>query len=81
MKVLPAVLAKDVIIMQLKPGLLLDSRQGKLVGSTINIDYKFVKDHPEPDKEMLKSSMVQEAEVSCLTTIDSKISLEIGLKD
>ena len=56
-----------------------DSRQGKLVGSSINIDYKFVKDHPEPDKEMLKSSMVQEAEVSCLTTFDSKISLEIGV--
>ena len=71
-KVVPAVLAKDG--MQLKPGLLFDTRQGKLVGSTLDIDYKFVKDNPSPNKEMLKNSMVQEAEVSSLTTIDSKWS-------
>ena len=35
-KVFPVVLAKDP--MQIKPGLLYDSTQGKLVGSTINID-------------------------------------------
>lgn len=51
-KVFPVVLAKDA--MQIKPGLLHDSRQGKLVGSTINIDYKFVRENPEPDNEMLK---------------------------
>lgn len=51
MKVFPVVLAKDA--MQIKPGLY-DSRQGKLVGSTINIDYKFVRKNPEPGKEMLK---------------------------
>ena len=52
-KVLPVVLAKDA--MQLKPGLLFDSRQGKLVGSTINIDHKFIKDHPEPERKWRKS--------------------------
>ena len=35
-KVFPVVLAKDA--MQIKPGLLYDARQGKLIGSTINID-------------------------------------------
>ena len=77
-RVVPAVLAKDG--MQLKPGLLFDPRQGKLVGSTLDIDYKFVKNNPLPDKEMLKNSIVQEAEVSCLTTIDSKISMEVGVR-
>lgn len=77
-KVFPVVLAKDA--MQIKPGLLYDSRQGKLVGSTINIDYKFVRENPEPDKEMLKKSMVQEAEVSCLTTLDSQLALPIGVR-
>ena len=67
-RVVPAVLAKDG--MQLKPGLLFYPRQGKLVGSTLDIDYKFVKNNPLPDKEMLKNSIVQEAEVSRLTTID-----------
>ena len=73
MKVFPVVLAKDA--MQIKPGLLYDSRQGKLIGSTINIDYKFVRDNPEPDNEMMKKSMVQEAEVSSLTTV-----LPIGVR-
>ena len=73
MKVFPVVLAKDA--MQIKPGLLYDSRQGKLIGSTINIDYKFVRDNPEPDNEMMKKSMVQETEVSSLTTV-----LPIGVR-
>lgn len=50
------------------------------MGSMHDINYKFVKDNPEPDKEMLKNSIVQEAEVSCLSTIDSKISMEVGLR-
>ena len=78
MKVFPVVLAKDA--MQIKPGLLYDSRQGKLIGSTINIDYKFVRDNPEPDNEMVKKSMVQEVEESSLTTVDSQLALPIGVR-
>lgn len=33
----------------------------------------------EPDKEALKASMVQEAEVVCLTTIDAKFALPVGV--
>ena len=77
-KVFPVVLAKDA--MQIKPGLLYDSRQGKLVGSTINIDFKFVRINPELGKEMLKKRMVQEAEVSCLTTVNSQLALPIGAR-
>ena len=60
--------------MQIKPGLLYDSRQGKLIGSTINIDYKLVRDNPEPDNEVMKNGMVQGAEVSSLTTVDSQLA-------
>ena len=47
MKLFPVVLARDA--MQIKPGLLYNGRQGKLIGSTVNIDYKFVRDNPESD--------------------------------
>ena len=69
-------LAKDA--MQLKPGLLYDSKQGKLIGSTFNLNYDFIH-KGEPDKEALKASMVQEAEVVCLTTLDAKLALPVGV--
>ena len=36
--------------MQLKPGLLYDTRQGKQIGSTLNLDYNYIK-QGEPDKD------------------------------
>ncbi|KAL9959163.1 hypothetical protein ACROYT_G036257 [Oculina patagonica] len=50
-KIIPAALVKDD--MQLKPGLLYDTRQGKLIGSTLNLDYHYIK-QGEPDKDTLK---------------------------
>ncbi|CAB4038822.1 Hypothetical predicted protein, partial [Paramuricea clavata] len=64
--------------MQLKPGLLYDSRQGKIIGSTLNLDYNYIK-QGEPEKDILKSSIVQEAEAMCLTTLDAKFSLPVGV--
>ena len=55
-KIIPVALAKDG--MQLKPGLLYDSKQGKLIGSTLDLDYDFIK-QGEPNKDTLKKSMVQ----------------------
>ena len=75
-KVIPVMLAKDG--MQLKPGLWYDSKQGKLIGSTLNLSYNYIK-QGEPDRELIKSSMVQEAEVLCLTTADAKFSLPVGV--
>ena len=75
-KVIPVMLAKDE--MQLKPGLLYNSKQGKLIGSTLNLSYNYIK-QGEPDRELIKSSMVQEAEVLCLTTADAKFSLPVGV--
>ena len=76
-KVIPVMLAKDGM-QQLKPGLLYDSKQGKLIGSTLNLSYNYIK-QGEPDRELIKSSIVQEAEVLCLTTADSKFSLPVGV--
>ena len=45
-KIIPVALAKDG--MQLKPGLLYDTRQGKLIGNTLNLDYNYIK-QGEPD--------------------------------
>lgn len=59
------------------------SRKGKLVGSTINIDHKFVRENPDPDREMLKKkygSRSRRAEVSCFTTVDSQFDLPIGVR-
>ena len=75
-KIIPVALAKDG--MQLKPGLLYDSKQGKLIGSTLDLDYDFIK-QGEPNKDTLKKSMVQEAEVMCLTTLDAKFALPVGV--
>ena len=75
-KIVPVALAKDA--MQLKPGLLYDSRQAKLIGSTLNLDYNFIK-QGEPDKDTLKNSIVQEAEVMCLTNLDAKFSMPVGV--
>ena len=49
-KIILVVLAKDG--MQLKPGLLFDSRQGKLIGSTLNLNHDYVK-RGEPEKDTL----------------------------
>ena len=55
-------------------GLLYDNRQGKLIGSTLNLNYNYIK-QGEPDKDTLRNSLVQEAEVMCLTTLNAKFSL------
>lgn len=75
-KIIPVALAKDG--MQLKPGLLYDTRQGKLIGSTLYLDYNYIK-QGEPDKDALRHSIVQEAEVMCLTTLDARFSLSVGV--
>ena len=75
-KIIPVVLAKDA--MQLKSGLLYDSKQGKLIRSTFNLNYGFVH-KGKPDKETLKASMVQAAEVMCLATVDAKFAFPVGV--
>ena len=52
-KIILVVLAKDG--MQLKPGLLYDSRQRKLIGSTLNLNHDYAK-RGEPEKDTLTGS-------------------------
>ena len=75
-KLIPAFCAKDG--MAIKPGLVMDKRQGKLIGSKINIDYSYIKSNQSPDFEEMKASMVQEAECITITTGDQKVGLPIG---
>ncbi|VDI59965.1 Hypothetical predicted protein [Mytilus galloprovincialis] len=65
--------------MALKPGLMVDIRQGVLIGGTLKIDNEFIERHPNPSPEMLKSLFVQEAEVTCLTSLDNKLTLPVGV--
>ena len=64
--------------MQLKPGLLYDSKQGNLVEIALNPSYNYINDG-EQGKDLIKSSIVQEAEVLCLTTVDGKLFLPAGV--
>ena len=69
-------LAKDG--MQLKSGLLYDSKQGNLVGITLSPSYSYI-NNGEQGRYLIKSTMVQEAKVLCLTTVDAKFFLPVGV--
>ncbi len=73
----PVTLANDGTA--LKPGLEYDSKSQTLVGSTIEIDLDYVKANPEPNIEELKKSMVVDASVSFLSTLDAKVSLPVSV--
>ncbi len=66
--------------MQIKPDLVLDQKQGVCVGATENIDIDFVHKHPNPDPDYLKSIFVKEADCSCTTTLDGKLSLPVSVE-
>ncbi len=75
-KIIPIILSKDA--MAIKPGFTYDRRQGKLVGSTINLDFNYVSNNRTPDLEALRASAVQEAEAVSMTSADFRYSLPIG---
>lgn len=77
LKLFPVSLQRDG--MQIKPGLVVDSRQGICVGSTERIDSQFINKHPNPTPEFLKQILVKEADCCCVTTLDGKLSLPIGI--
>ena len=75
--VIPVSLQRDG--MQLKPGLVFDKRQGILIGTTENIDVKYVESHPVPEPEHLKNIMVKEADCCCISSLDGTLSMPIGV--
>ena len=56
------------------------SRQGKiLIGTTHDIDYKYIKENPISDPGELKGIVITEAERYCATSLDRKVTLPIGV--
>ena len=53
--------------MQIKPGFSFDEKQKQLVENIIKIDFKYISDNPDPNKQVLKKIMVYECEVLCIT--------------
>lgn len=63
----------------LKPSLEFDERKKVLVGSKKKIDIDYIKQNPVPDPSELKKSMIKDADISVVTTVDRKISLPVGV--
>lgn len=63
----------------LKPSLEFDERRKVLVGSTKKIDIDYIKKNPVPDPSELEKSMIKDADISVVTTLDRKISLPVGV--
>ena len=61
--------------MQIKPGLAFNEKQKQLVGNRIKIDFIYISDNPDPDKQVLKNNMVHECKVLCITSADNKLSI------
>ena len=76
-RVIPVAIQKDG--MALKPGMQVDSRQGKIIGTTEDINYKYVKENQNPDPEKLKDVFVTEAECYCATSLDGQVTLPVGV--
>ena len=59
----------------LKPVIEFDERLKENVGLTFNIDIDFVKKNPTPDTDLLKDSLITEAVLSSVTSLDNTCSL------
>ena len=66
--------------MALKPGLQVDSHQGRAVGCTFPIDILYIKNNPEIDKDTLKEGLVKEAHCGCLQTLDGKFAFPVSVE-
>ena len=70
---IPVFIAKDA--MQRKPGLSFDEKQKQLIGSKIKIDFKFILDNPDPNKQVLNKIMVHECKVLWITIAYNELSI------
>lgn len=55
------------------------SRQGKIIGTTHDIDYKYIKENPISDPGELKGIFITEAERYYATSLNGKVTLPIGV--
>ena len=63
----------------LKPGLRVDSHQGKVIGASIPIGLPYTKNNNPPDTEELRKTMVKEAHCTCIETLDGKFAILVGV--
>lgn len=78
LRVIPVCLATDG--MSIKPGLQFDTRVKELVGLLFPVDLEYVKATPSPDPGTLKVSFVTEVNCEIITSLDSNLSLPVGLE-
>lgn len=64
----------------LKPAIEFDERLKENVGLTFNVDIDFVKKNPTPDTDFLKDSLITEAIVSSVTSLDNTCSLPCAIE-
>lgn len=65
--------------MALKPGLRVDSHQGKVIGASIPIGLQYTRNNSPPKTEELKKAMVKEAHCTCIETLDGKFAIPVGV--
>ena len=63
----------------LKPGLRVDSHQGKVIGASIPIGLPYTRKNNPPDTEELKKTVVKEAHCTGTETLDGKFAIAIGV--
>ena len=61
--------------MQIKPGLSFDEKQKQLVGSKMKINFKYISDNPDTNKQVLNKIIVIECEILCLTISYNELSI------
>jgi hypothetical protein len=65
---------------QLVPALHADTRQGLIVGSSLEIDLDFVRRNQNPDLNLLRNTLYCEARVLYGTALDATIGLPLGVR-
>ena len=63
----------------LKPGLEYDPRQKQVIGLTHKVDQKFVKKHPLPDPEKIKTNVITSADVTTATSLDNGAAIPVAV--
>lgn len=75
----PCALANDGTA--LKPAIQFDPRTKRNVGLTVDVDYQFVQENPQPSPEFLSQHIITEALVSSITALDNSCSLPCAIEN
>ena len=76
-RAIPVALASDGTA--LKPGLEYDSRQKQVIGLTHKVDEKFMKKHPLPDPEKIKTNLITNADITIATLLDNGAAMPMAV--